>query len=90
MTTAMIDTVAHEPPLFELLPERDHWRTVMKQVTDTFEADGPGPAGEVLGAALQMRGAAEGDERVPGGGDHGGFGNRSAEFAATLSGVLAE
>jgi hypothetical protein len=144
---------------------------VIKQVADTFETDGPGPAGDVLDAALQMRGAAEEDERVPGGGaapqepdpqtlammarmgrnmeffigyevpgfagytpdiaalraaaarivmaaglesadepparcatavadllgsspvvfpgDHGGFGNRSAEFAATLSGVLA-
>ncbi len=61
--------VAHEPPLFELLPERDHWRTVIKQVADTFETDGPGAAGGVLGAALQMRGAAEEDERVPGGGD---------------------
>ncbi len=61
--------VAHEPPLFELLPERDHWRTVIKHVADTFETEGPGPAGLVLGEALQMRGAADEDERAPGGGD---------------------
>ncbi len=164
--------VAHEPPLFELLPERDYWRTVIKQVADSFQTEGPGPAGEILGAALHMGGAAEEDGRVPGGadapqepdpqtlammarmgrnmeffigyevpgfadytpdiatlrassthivmaagvesageppargasavaellgstpvvfpGDHGGFGNRSAEFAAKLTGVLSD
>jgi hypothetical protein len=145
---------------------------VIKQVNDAFQTDGPEAASQVLGAALQMGGAAEEDERVPGGGnapaepdpqaqammarmgrnfaffigyevpgfagytpdvsairgsaahivmaaglesagepparcstavadllgsspvvfpgDHGGFGNRSAEFAARLSGVLDE
>src|SRR6478752_4004532 len=61
--------VAHEPPLFELLPERDHWRTVIKQVADTFDTDGPEAAGQVLGAAIQMGGAAEEDERIPSGAD---------------------
>jgi pimeloyl-ACP methyl ester carboxylesterase len=28
--------VAHEPPIFELLPDRDHWRAVMRDVEDTF------------------------------------------------------
>jgi pimeloyl-ACP methyl ester carboxylesterase len=63
--------VAHEPPIFELLPERDHWRTVIQSVEDAFIKEGPGPAMQVLGAALRMRGgeeAADGQGRVPGGG----------------------
>ena len=48
--------VAHEPPLFELLPDRDHWRAVMRDVEDAFAAKGAGPAPEILNAALQMSG----------------------------------
>ena len=36
--------VAHEPPIFELLPDREHWRTVMREVADTFRKKGAGPA----------------------------------------------
>lgn len=60
--------VAHEPPIFELLPDRDHWRTVMREVADTFRKKGAGPAGEVLSAALQMSGDGPDDDRAPGGG----------------------
>jgi pimeloyl-ACP methyl ester carboxylesterase len=60
--------VAHEPPIFELLPDRDHWRTVMREVADTFGTKGAGPAGEVLSAALQMSGDGPDDDRTPGGG----------------------
>ena len=60
--------VAHEPPIFELLPDRDHWRAVVRDVEDTFGAKGAGPAGEVLNAALQMSGDGEEDDRAPGGG----------------------
>ena len=60
--------VAHEPPIFELLPDRDHWRAVMRDVEDTFGAKGAGPAGEVLNAALQMSGDGEEDDRAPGSG----------------------
>jgi pimeloyl-ACP methyl ester carboxylesterase len=59
--------VAHEPPLFELLPDRDHWRTVISDVERAYRSQGPGPAGQILGAALQMGGGAEEDGRVPGG-----------------------
>jgi pimeloyl-ACP methyl ester carboxylesterase len=59
--------VAHEPPLFELLPDRDHWRTVMQEVEDTFAKEGAGPAMQVL-AALEMSGGEPEDDRVPGGG----------------------
>jgi pimeloyl-ACP methyl ester carboxylesterase len=60
--------VAHEPPIFELLPDRDHWRAVMRDVADTFGEKGAGPAGEVLNAALQMSGGGPEDDRAPGSG----------------------
>jgi len=60
--------VAHEPPVFELLPDRAHWRAVMRDVEDTFAAKGAGPAGEILNAALQMSGGGQEDDRAPGGG----------------------
>ncbi|GAA4468033.1 alpha/beta fold hydrolase [Phytohabitans houttuyneae] len=62
--------VAHEPPLFELLPEREHWRDVMREVEAAYRDGGSAAAGQVLGAALGMSGAPSGDEgedRVPGG-----------------------
>jgi pimeloyl-ACP methyl ester carboxylesterase len=59
--------VAHEPPIFELLPDRDRWRAVMRDVEDTFRREGAGPAGEVLNAGLQISGGEDGD-RSPGGG----------------------
>jgi pimeloyl-ACP methyl ester carboxylesterase len=58
--------VAHEPPIFELLPERDHWREVIREVEAAFRAGGPAAAGQVLGAALGMSGGQD-EERVPGG-----------------------
>jgi pimeloyl-ACP methyl ester carboxylesterase len=63
--------VAHEPPIFELLPERDHWRTVIQGVEDAFLKDGPGAAMQVLGASLKMSGGGEEEreERIPGGGE---------------------
>jgi pimeloyl-ACP methyl ester carboxylesterase len=60
--------VAHEPPIFELLPDRDHWRAVMRDVENTFAAKGAEPAGEILNAALQMSGGGQEDDRAPGGG----------------------
>ena len=60
--------VAHEPPIFELLPDRDQWRAVMRDVEDTFTAKGAEPAGEILNAALQMSGGGQEDDRAPGGG----------------------
>ncbi|MDB5058689.1 MAG: putative polymerase, sigma-24 subunit, subfamily, partial [Chloroflexi bacterium] len=40
--------VAHEPPIFELLPSRDYWREVFKNVEDTFAKEGAGPAMQVF------------------------------------------
>ncbi|MFC0529437.1 alpha/beta fold hydrolase [Phytohabitans kaempferiae] len=59
--------VAHEPPLFELLPERDHWREVLREVAAAFQEGGSAAAGQVLGAALAMSGAPT-DEPKPEGG----------------------
>jgi RNA polymerase sigma factor (sigma-70 family) len=44
--------VAHEPPIFELLPDRDHWRTVIRDVEDTFAKKGAGPAMQVFNAGF--------------------------------------
>jgi pimeloyl-ACP methyl ester carboxylesterase len=67
--------VAHEPPAFELLSDREHWRSVIQCVAKTFADQGAGPAMQVLGAALEMRGgeppgdtADDDPGRVPGGG----------------------
>jgi pimeloyl-ACP methyl ester carboxylesterase len=63
--------VAHEPPLFELLPDRDGWRAVIRDVEDTFATDGAGAAMQVLGAAFAASGSAAADRegRMPGGGE---------------------
>lgn len=36
--------VVHEPPLPELLPDRDHWRTVFRHVHETYLSHGAGAA----------------------------------------------
>ena len=61
--------VAHEPPLFELLPDRDRWRTVIRNVEHAFAEQGAGAAMQVLGAAFAANGDATPDRegRVPGG-----------------------
>jgi pimeloyl-ACP methyl ester carboxylesterase len=68
--------VAHEPPLFELLPDRDRWRRVIRRIEDAFAEGGAGPAGEVLGSAyaasVERDGAdrevpADQEDRIPGG-----------------------
>ncbi|MEV4284765.1 alpha/beta hydrolase [Nonomuraea bangladeshensis] len=44
--------VAHEPPLFELLPERDHWRALFQDVEEAFHKEGPGVAHQIFAAGL--------------------------------------
>ncbi|MFC7647766.1 alpha/beta fold hydrolase [Streptosporangium lutulentum] len=36
--------IVHEPPIPELLPDRDHWRAVFQDVRDTYGAEGPDAA----------------------------------------------
>jgi pimeloyl-ACP methyl ester carboxylesterase len=63
--------VAHEPPIFEVLPDRDHWRGVIRRVEEAFRTGGAEPAAQVLNEALAMRGGEQPDagepERIPGG-----------------------
>jgi pimeloyl-ACP methyl ester carboxylesterase len=51
--------VAHEPPAFEELPDRDRWRAMVAEIERVFAADGPGAAGHVLTTALEADGPAE-------------------------------
>ncbi len=44
--------VAHEPPIFELLPEREQWRAVIANVEATFGSDGAGSAMGVFNAGF--------------------------------------
>jgi hypothetical protein len=48
--------VAHEPPLFELLDDREHWRTMARDVEHAFRTSGPAAAGEILATRLGMGG----------------------------------
>jgi pimeloyl-ACP methyl ester carboxylesterase len=57
--------VAHEPPIFELLPDREHWRTVIRSVEETFAAQGAGAAGEVLNAGFTSAPPAETPAAAP-------------------------
>ena len=48
--------VAHEPPLFELLPDVDRWRTVFAEISDTYRTQGVFPAMGKFGAAVEQGG----------------------------------
>lgn len=52
--------VAHEPPLFELLTDREHWREMVRDVEEAFRTDGAGAAGQVLATRLEMSGGGDG------------------------------
>jgi pimeloyl-ACP methyl ester carboxylesterase len=51
--------VAHEPPVYDLLPDSDHWRSVIRQVEDAYRTGGPGAAMEAFSTALEMNGGSE-------------------------------
>ncbi|QYC41036.1 putative hydrolase [Nonomuraea coxensis DSM 45129] len=64
--------VAHEPPLFELLPERDRWRALFLDVEKTFRQDGPDAAHRLFAAGLDGApegGSDAGQEGGPAGGE---------------------
>ncbi|MEU4515188.1 alpha/beta hydrolase [Nonomuraea wenchangensis] len=58
--------VAHEPPLFELLPERDRWRALFQDVEEAFHKEGPGAAHQIFAAGL------DGEHAGEDGGEDGG------------------
>ena len=78
--------VAHEPPVFELLADRDHWRAVVRQTGEAFRAAGAGAAMGVFAAGLAAAAgpdnagdpapAAGPDDAEPG--DGGGVGDPEA------------
>ena len=59
--------VAHEPPLLDMLPEREHWLTVLDETEAAYAEGGVAAAGAHFGAAMGMRGG-EDPDRIPGGG----------------------
>jgi pimeloyl-ACP methyl ester carboxylesterase len=61
--------VAHEPPIFELLPDRDHWREVIKAAEEAFVKEGAGPAMQVFNAGFgggQEEGGAQAEDGAAG------------------------
>ncbi|MEU8384245.1 alpha/beta hydrolase [Streptosporangium sp. NPDC048865] len=70
--------VSHEPPLFELLPDRDRWRGVVRDVEKAFAEEGTGAAMQALSAAFAT------DD-----GEQAGSGER-AEDTRTEDGPAAE
>ncbi len=46
--------VAHEPVVFELLPDRDYWRALVEEVHETFADHGAGAAMQRLSEGLGM------------------------------------
>ncbi|MFF0247295.1 alpha/beta fold hydrolase [Streptosporangium sandarakinum] len=54
--------VAHEPPVFELLPDRDHWRALMRDVADAFREGGAGQAMGVFAMGMGMGGDDHGED----------------------------
>ncbi len=48
--------VAHEPPLFELLPDVERWRSGFADISDTYRAEGVFPAMGLFGALVEQGG----------------------------------
>jgi pimeloyl-ACP methyl ester carboxylesterase len=48
--------VAHEPPVMELLPDADRWRTLFQDLQETFRKEGVFAAFEKFGAAVEEGG----------------------------------
>ncbi len=48
--------VAHEPPVMELLPDKERWRSTFKEIVDTYRNEGVFPAMEKFGKAVEEGG----------------------------------
>lgn len=48
--------VAHEPPVIEVLPDRDSWRALLADISDTYRTQGAFPAMEKFGRAVEEGG----------------------------------
>jgi pimeloyl-ACP methyl ester carboxylesterase len=79
--------VAHEPPLFDLLPDHARWSKLMDDVETTFGAEGPWAALEVFNAGFAEDPAADAVPADPGESDGLGPGSMaepSAEVQARM------
>ncbi|MFF5244332.1 alpha/beta fold hydrolase [Streptosporangium sp. NPDC000095] len=63
--------VSHEPPLFELLPDRDRWRDVIRDVEEAFAKEGTGAAMQAFATGFDRTGreheeaATQGEQEEP-------------------------
>lgn len=48
--------VAHEPPMMEVLPDRERWRAIFKEIYETYKQAGAYPAMERFGKAVEEGG----------------------------------
>ncbi|MDG4786807.1 alpha/beta fold hydrolase [Micromonospora sp. WMMD1102] len=83
--------VAHEPPVFELLPDRDHWRALLRDVAAAFAKAGAEAANQVLAAAFaaETRAASPTANRQPGPGSAAGGSAPGAVAGSAGSGPVA-
>ncbi|MFD6183032.1 alpha/beta fold hydrolase [Streptomyces goshikiensis] len=57
--------VAHEPPVMELLPDSERWRSHFQDVYDTYQADGVGPAMQKFIAGVESGEGGQPQESAP-------------------------
>ena len=57
--------VAFEPPVIELLADRERWRAFIEELHDTYQREGVGAAGQKFGEAVGLTGGGEPDESEP-------------------------
>jgi pimeloyl-ACP methyl ester carboxylesterase len=55
--------VAHEPPLFELLPDVDRWRSAFAEITETYRTQGVFAAMGKFGALVEEGGPKYGEQQ---------------------------
>jgi pimeloyl-ACP methyl ester carboxylesterase len=48
--------VSHEPPVMQLLPDAERWRSIFREIDDTYRSAGVFPAMGVFGAAVEEGG----------------------------------
>jgi hypothetical protein len=57
--------VAFEPPVTELLPDRERWRAFIAELYDTYRSEGISAAGQKFGEGTGLAGGGEPDESEP-------------------------
>ncbi len=57
--------VGHEPPVMELLPDADRWRTIFKDLQETYRSEGVFAAFGKFGAAVEEGGPSYSEQQAP-------------------------